>query len=67
MPKKTSRVGTAEKISTLLRIYRSAIRSGDELLRDGAAFQLKELGVDPELIESNRQSVVADESKGGAS
>lgn len=42
MPKKqTGRVATADRIATLLRIYRSAVRSGDESLRRASANELR--------------------------
>lgn len=43
MPKKLphGRVATADRIATLLRIYRAAVRSGDESLRDASASELR--------------------------
>jgi len=43
MPKKLprGRVATADRIATLLRIYRAAERSGDHSLRDASASELR--------------------------
>ncbi len=43
MPKKLprGRVATADRIATLFRIYRAAVRSGDESLRDASASELR--------------------------
>jgi len=40
-----SRTTTAEKIEVLCRIYKSAVRSGDEPLRRATAVELKNYGV----------------------
>lgn len=42
-----SRSETAERISVLIRIYRAAVRSGDEVLRVATASELKEYGLHP--------------------
>ena len=43
MPKKLpqGRVAAADRIATLLRIYRAAVRSGDHSLRDASASELR--------------------------
>ena len=52
MPKKTSRVATADKIATLLRVYRAAAKSGDDSLRESAYQELKsKYGVDLKLVD----------------
>jgi hypothetical protein len=52
MPKKTGRVATADKIATLLRIYRAAVQSGDDGLRQSAFDELKsKYGVDLALVD----------------
>lgn len=59
MPNTQSRSETAEKISVLLRIYRAAVKSGDDALRRATAKQLKEYGIDAADL------MAAPESKGG--
>lgn len=44
--KQTGRVATADRIATLLRIYRSAVRSGDESLRQASATELRKYRID---------------------
>jgi hypothetical protein len=56
-----SRSETAEKISVLIRIYRSAVRSGDAALRDATAIELKGYGVDTADLRTPQAS------KGGGS
>ena len=49
MAKKTtkSEVATAEQIATLIRIYRSALTSGDHSLRRAAIARLAKHGIQP--------------------
>ncbi len=50
--KKTSRVATADKIATLLRIYRAAVQAGDDSLKDSVFQELKDsYGVDLKLVD----------------
>lgn len=52
MAKKRGRVAKAEKIATLLRIYRAAVKSGDDSLRDSVYQELKSsYGVDLKLVD----------------
>ena len=39
------RTETAEKISVLIRIFRSAVQSGDMALRDATAIELRVYGI----------------------
>ena len=58
---KTSRSKTAEKIEVLCRIFKSAVRSGDETLRIATAAELKNYGVS--VADLTADDVA---SKGGA-
>lgn len=53
MPQKNDgRVATADKIATLLRVYRAAVQSGDDDLRQAAFAELKtRYGVDLALVD----------------
>jgi len=54
---KTSRSKTAEKIEVLCRIFKSAVRSGDETLRIATAAELKNYGVSvADLMVANESS-----------
>ena len=44
---KRDRAATAETIAALIRIYRSAVASGDEKLTQSTAVSLKQFGIDP--------------------
>jgi hypothetical protein len=46
MAKQESRVTTADKIATLIRIYRSAVQSGDRVLAETARAELSTHGVE---------------------
>lgn len=58
---KKSQVATAEQIATLIRIYRSAVTSGDHPLRLATVEQLAKHG-----IQTADLAAPAVESKGGA-
>jgi hypothetical protein len=63
MPKKipTGRAATADRIAALVRIYKSAVSSGDDALRDAASAELKsKYGIGAADL------MAAPESKGGA-
>ncbi len=72
MPKKTSRTETAERVSVLIRIFRSALRSGDVQLRNVTAAELKEYGIEISLLDSvdlanaSHPSIGTQKPKGGA-
>ncbi len=52
MPRKVGRVASADKIATLLRVYRAAVQSGDDGLRQSAFDELKsKYGVDLALVD----------------
>ena len=46
MPKNVSRSETAERISVLIRIYKAAVKSGDDALRQATVAELRSHGID---------------------